>query len=345
MSDPLKGLDIDKASAWLAANVPAIKAPFSFALVAAGGSNLTYKVTDANGRAVVLRRPPMRGQLATAHDMAREWRIMHALGSHDSGVPVPGCLAECTDTDVLGAGFYVMDFVDGLILRDSKQASTLSAEQARVATESLVDVQVAMHTVDLEATGLSDLGKHSGYVERQLGRWKKQVDASQTRELALLNDLHKRLSAGIPTEQGKPGLAHGDYRFDNVVLGADSKITAVLDWELCTIGEPVADFVWSLCYWADPTDTMSFLPDPPTKSEQFMRRAEVAKLYAARSGFDLSDLDYYTAFSWWKMACIVEGVYGRMLKGATGGMKTGPLEQVAALVESYLAHADALLRK
>ncbi|HUH37446.1 MAG TPA: phosphotransferase, partial [Spongiibacteraceae bacterium] len=172
---------------------------------------------------------------------------------------------------------------------------------------------------------------------------KKQVDAGQTRALPLLADLHRRLAARIPTEQGRPGLVHGDYRFDNVVLGADCALVAVLDWELCTIGEPVADFVWSLCYWADPGDALHFLPDPPTCGAQFMRRDAVAELYAARSGFDLSDIDYYTAFSWWKMACIVEGVYGRMLRGAGGGMKTGPLEQVATMVERYLAQADDLL--
>lgn len=343
MSDDPKGLTLATLTPWLAAHVPGAEPPFSFELIAAGGSNLTYRFSDAAGSVRILRRPPVRGQIATAHDMLREFRIMQALGRYHSGVPVPACVAACDDIAVTGAPFYVMDFVEGLILRDSVTAAALDAGQARRATESLVDVQVAFHTVDLERAGLADLGKHSGYVERQLRRWCRQVEAGQTRELPLLHDLHRRLERRIPREQGRPGLAHGDYRFDNTVLGADGRIAAVLDWELCTIGEPVADFCWSLMYWADPGDALTFLPDPPTLGEQFPRRAEVAELYARRSGFDLSDLDYYRAFSWWKMACIVEGVYARMQKGATGGMKTGPLDMVARMVEDYLAEADRLL--
>lgn len=342
MSENPKGLDLERLVPWLVASIPGAEAPFEFDLVAAGGSNLTYKVTDGNGVVRVLRRPPVRGQIATAHDMQREFRIMDALGRHETDVPVPQCLAYCENNEVVGAPFYVMEFVDGLILRSADDAKGFTADQARVATESLVDVQVAFHTLDLASVGLADLGKQTGYVERQLKRWRKQAEASKTRELPLLERVHQRLEKNIPKEQGRPGLAHGDYRFDNTILNGESRIAAVLDWELCTIGEPVADFCWSLMYWADPGDTLSFLPSPPTLVEAFPRRSAVAELYATKSGFDLSDLDYYRAFSWWKMACIVEGVLARLKKGAGGGMKTGPLEQVAQMVDNYLQEADRL---
>lgn len=337
-----KGLDLARLEPWLSAHVPGARAPFEFELIAAGGSNLTYRFTDAVGAVRVLRRPPVRGQIATAHDMLREYRIMHALGEHSAGVPVPQCFAACEDPEVIGAPFYIMDFVDGLILRDRADAATLDAQQALAATRSLVTVQVAMHRLDLEAVGLADLARHDAYVARQLSRWRRQAEASKTRELPLLERVHQRLEKHIPREQGKPGLAHGDYRFDNTVLGADGRVAAVLDWELCTIGEPVADFCWSLMYWADPGDRLTFLQDPPTVCEVFPRRAEVAEMYARESGFDLSDLDYYSAFSMWKMACIVEGVYARLQQGAGGGMKTGPLEDVARMVDGYLAEADRL---
>ena len=340
-ADP-KGLKLDSLVPWLADHLPDAVAPFQFELIAAGGSNLTYRFTDQRGVIRILRRPPVRGQIATAHDMQREYRILHALGQHPCGVPVPACLGFCEDAEVIGAPFYIMAFLDGLILRDSAAAAALDAAQARAATESLIDVQVAFHRLDLEQTGLAGLAAHQGYVQRQLNRWRKQAEASKTRELPLMEPLYRRLQKHIPKEQGRPGLAHGDYRFDNTILDSDSRIAAVLDWELCTIGEPVADFCWSLMYWADPDDELSFLQDPPTRGPQFPRRAEVAELYARKSGFDLSDLDYYTAFSWWKMACIVEGVYARLKQGAGGGMRTGSLDNVARLVDRYLEQADRL---
>lgn len=340
----LKGLDVERVSAWLAEALPALVPPFQYTLIAAGGSNLTYRVSDATGQQCALRRPPVRGQLATAHDMSREWRIMSALGAHPCGVPVPAGLAYCDDVAVTGAPFYVMDFVEGRILRDRAGAEALDDGGKLAATESLVAVQVAMHTADLGQLGLADLGKHTGYVARQLQRWHTQVSTAAVRPLPLMDELFQRLQQRVPTEQGRPGLVHGDYRFDNVILDERCQVNAVLDWELCTIGEPVADFCWSLQYWAEPGETLTFLQDPPTRAPGFMTRDQVAALYAVQSGFDLSDREYYFAFGYWKMACIVEGVYARLLKGAGGGMKTGPLDQVASLVERYLDAADALVR-
>ena len=333
------GIDVAPVTAWLTANIADSQPPFAFDLIAAGGSNLTFRLADTAGRQWALRRPPVGAALATAHDMAREWRIMAALGEA-SDVPVPEMVAFCDDHSVNGADFYVMSFVEGLILRDQDSAAHMTPEQAEVATQSLLEVQVAFHTLDLDEVGLGDLGRREDYVGRQLKRWRRQVEAAGVREVPLLVELHERLSEAKPPETAAPALAHGDYRFDNTVLDNQWKIAAVLDWELCTTGNPIADFAWSLQYWADPDDEMSFLTDPPTVLDCFVRRAEVADRYAAQSGFDLSDLGYYAVFSWWKQACIVEGAYARRLKGMSGGMATtGDVHDIGRRVDDMLAHA------
>ena len=187
----------------------------------------------------------MAAVLATAHDMDREWRILDAL-HHNTTVPVPEPLAQCTDTDVIGAPFYVMDFVEGLILRTPAEAAGFTPDDYEAATDSLVDVQVNLHGLDVDAVGLGDLARNrTNYVARQLRRWKTQVD-NRGRGSPVIDEVHDELVATIPPEQGTPGLVHGDYRFDNTVLGADRRVIAVLDWELATIGDPVADFAWSL---------------------------------------------------------------------------------------------------
>lgn len=334
----LRGIDRAQVDAWLSANVPDAAAPFTYDLIAAGGSNLTFRVTDSGGRTWALRRPPVGHALPTAHDMSREWRIMSALDG--TAVPVPACVAYCSDPEVNGAPFYVMGFVEGRILRDRASAADMDASQCDVATDSLIDVQVALHTLDVDSIGLGDLAKRDDYVGRQLTRWRTQVERADVREVPIIADLHERLVAAKPAEKAPPALAHGDYRFDNTVLGADLRIAAVLDWELCTIGNPIADFAWSLQYWADPGDELSFLSDPPTLHPAFVRRDEVIRRYATRSGFDLSDLPYYTVFSWWKQACIVEGVYARRLAGATGGARqTNDPSDIARRVDRMLEHA------
>lgn len=341
----LRGIDPVAVSAWLAEHLAGSTAPFTFELIAAGGSNLTYRVSDATGATYALRRPPGAVGLPTAHDMSREWRIMSGLAN--SVVPVPACLAYCDDVDITGAAFYVMEFVDGHIVRNQATTADLSAEAAEVATDSLVDVQVHMHTIDLQAVGLADLGRHEDYVGRQLKRWRGQVERADVRPLPLMVELHERLVAAKPPERAAPALAHGDYRFDNTVLGSDNRIAAVLDWELATTGDPLADFVWSLQYWADPGDEITWLPDAPTLNPVFARRDDVAKRYAAASGFDLSDMNYYTVFSWWKQACIVEGAYARRLKGQGGGMSAAGsdpagAEAIADRVDMYFEHAHDL---
>ncbi len=339
----LKGIDIEAVTAWLEQHLAGSKPPYTFDLIAAGGSNLTYRLTDSAGVVYALRRPPVRGVVATAHDMSREWRIMDALHKN-TDIPVPATLAYCEDVEVSGAEFYVMDFVDGLILRDQKSTAAIDDKFALIATESLVDVQVAFHTLDIDAVGLGDLGKREDYLQRQLKRWRKQAEAVKTRDLPLLESLHSQLESLAPASSRPAGLAHGDYRFDNCVLDKTGRVAAVLDWELCTLGDPVVDFCWSLQYWAEPDEQLSFLQSPPTLNPIFPKRDYVAKMYAEKSGYSLDEQNYYFAFGWWKMACIVEGVYARMKKGASGGMKTAPVDQVGAMVEAYLKQSQRCLQ-
>lgn len=339
MIEEIRGLDLPALRAWLAGRLEGFEAPLRFELVAAGGSNLTYRVEDAAGRLLALRRPPESSRIRTAHDMSREWRILEALHAHpEAGVPVPSPRLYCADPQVVGSEFYLMDFAEGRILRGPDEAEGLSRDECRRATESLIDVQVAMHRLDPDAVGLGDLGRREGYVERQLSRWRKQYEAVKTRELPLLEALHARLGAIVPPQQAV-GLVHGDYRFDNTVLGADLRVCAVLDWELCTLGDPVADFVWSILYWSDPGEVGDFGSPSPTRQPNFPRRAEVVGLYAQRSGFDLSDFDYYAAFSWWKMACLVEGVVARLRAGARGGMAKSSPGEAMARVDRMLERA------
>jgi len=335
------GLETAAVTAWLREHAD-VTPPVRYALVPAGGSNLTYRVEDAAGHTWAMRRPPVAAVLETAHDMDREWRILDALGRH-TAVPVPPTVARCDDPAVTGAPFYVMGFVEGRILRTDADAADLTPHTAGAATDSLVDVQIAFHAVDVDAVGLGDLTRHrDDYVARQLHRWRTQVERGQVRELPQLEALHARLAATVPPATGAPALTHGDYRFDNTILGDDGTIVAVLDWELSTLGDPVADFCWSLLYWTDPGDPAPFLDTAPTLAPSFPRRAEVARRYAERSGRDLSTLPWFTVFGYWKMACIVEGVYSRRRRGSRSGGGSGDLDSIAARVERLLDRADEL---
>ena len=346
----LRGLDASSVTEWLHTNVPEAQGPLGFELVAAGGSNLTYIVTREDGARWALRRPPERARIATAHEMGREWKIISALAAHpECGIPVPDAVAYCDDPAVNGSEFYVMGFADGLILRGPEEAKSLDASQCRRAAESLIDVQVAMAKLDADAVGLGDLGRKEAYVERQLARWLRQFEASipegQT-GTPLIYELHERLSKSVP-EQQACGLVHGDYRFDNTVLGPDQRIIAVLDWELCTLGDPVADFVWSVLYWTNPEEERDFGSPSPTRHPAFPRREEAIALYAERSGFDLSALAYYETFSWWKMACLLEGVAARLRAGAGGGLSSSGQgnivrERIDAMLNQAAARASDL---
>jgi aminoglycoside phosphotransferase (APT) family kinase protein len=315
-----RGIDGPKVSAWFAENVAGVALPLSFELVAGGRSNLTYAVVDAAGEKYVLRRPPTGHLLPTAHDMGREHRIISALGP--AGVPVPPALGLCTDESVNGAPFYVMGFVDGVIARNEAEAEAGFDVAARHrAGLALMDTLAQIHSVDPDAAGLGDLGRKENYISRQLHRWYTNYEAANEARSgtpsADVQEVHDLLSRAIP-EQGPATVVHGDYRLDNCILSSDGgAVLAVLDWELCTLGDPLADMGQVIAYWPEPGER-SALGHSATTLPGFPTRAEITARYAERTGRNLSDLGYYVAFAHWKLACILEGVYSRYVNGAMG---------------------------
>jgi aminoglycoside phosphotransferase (APT) family kinase protein len=326
----IAGIDVGGVTSWFERNVPGVRPPLDFELLAGGHSNLTFRVTDASGADWVLRRPPLGQVLATAHDMGREHKIISALAATD--VPVAPAVGLCTDDDVNGAPFYVMDFVDGLVVRNVVEAEKLTPAQRTRAGESIIDVLHRIHSVDVDAVGLGDLGRREGYIERQLRRWYGQWEKSKTRELPVVDEVFATLSAAIP-EQGPATIVHGDYRLDNCMIGESGDIIAVLDWEICTLGDPLADVGLLLVYWGDRNSSSDAIPLAATTLEGFQSRDEVVASYAELSGRDLSEIDFYVAFGFWKLACIVEGVYARYVGGAMGDLDREAFAPFARQVE------------
>lgn len=317
--DTPPGIDAGNVSAWFQENIPGARPPLHFNLVAGGRSNLTFEVTDTAGNRYVLRRPPTGHILPTAHDMKREYRIISALGP--AGVPVPPALGLCEDEAVNGAPFYVMGFVDGVIARTAEIAEQqLTTESRRRVGESLVDTLAQIHRVDPAKVGLGDLGRTEGYIARQLKRWYSNYQAANTSRggtpLADVEKVHDFLNSRIP-EQGPAAIVHGDYRLDNCIVSPSGDVLAVLDWELCTLGDPMADVGQLLVYWPEPGER-SALGASPTTASGFITREEVKARYAEASGRDVTEVDFYIAFAYWKLACILEGVYARYVGGAMG---------------------------
>lgn len=309
------GIDVPRVTDWLEANVEGATAPFQFDIIVGGRSNLTYTVTDANGTKSVLRRPPTGSVLATAHDMEREHRIISAVGLTE--VPVPAALAVCRDTAVNGAPFYVMAHVEGVVLDSPESAEPLSLDVRRAAGERLIDVLADLHAVDIDSIGLGDLARREGYIERQVKRWTTQWEQSKTRDLPAIDEVAKRLGADIPQQVGV-SIAHGDYRFGNMLVNPiTGDIAAVLDWELCTLGDPLADVGYLGVYYSDPGEEQLRANDP-TGIAGFPTFDELLERYARRTGRDLSNIGYYRAFGAWRLAVISEGVYARYIAGAMG---------------------------
>ena len=329
------GIDDDGVTSWFEQHVTGVAPPLRFDLIAGGHSNLTFSVTDTAERRWVLRRPPLQQVLATAHDMGREHRIISALGATD--VPVPPTVGLCTDDAVNGAPFYVMDFVDGRVVRTGAEAAALTEAERTRAGESLVDVLGLIHTIDVDAVGLGDLGRKDGYIARQLKRWYAQYQASDGQVdgglgLSEVDRVHDRLAAAIPPQQGA-SIVHGDYRLDNCMLGSDGSVTAVLDWEICTLGDPLADLGLLWVYWSDPDEEAVLPQASPTALDGFPRKAELIERYAASSDLDLSDLGFYIAFGCWKLTCIIAGVYARYAGGAMGDVSDEHVAAFATMVE------------
>lgn len=309
------GIDTVRVSQWLIDNIENFTSPFEFLPIEGGRSNLTYRVVDSTGITFVLRRPPLGHVLATAHDMAREYKIISAVGK--TSVPVPSALGLCIDASVNGAPFYVMSFVDGAVLDSPASADQLTLRMRQTASECLIDVLAELHHVDIDAIGLGDLAKRTGYIERQLKRWSTQWSQSKTRDFPAVELAEQLLRQRIPEQQGV-SIAHGDYRFGNCLTDvASGEITAVLDWELCTLGDPLADLGHLGVYWTDPGAGPGRNNDP-TGAPGFPTYDAIVQRYATRTGRDLSNIAYYRAFAAWRLAIVSEGVYARYLNGAMG---------------------------
>ncbi len=336
-AQPVPGVDLPAVTRWLQQHVPGAQPPFHFDAIAGGHSNLTYRVSGADGMQYVLRRPPLGHRLASAHDMGREFRIINGL--QHSAVPVAPALGFCDDPAVNDAPFYVMGFVDGHVLRDRAAAeAVLDLQGRRTASESIVDTMVAIHSVDLNSVGLVDLGKHEGYIARQLKRWYGQWNSQKTRELPAVDRVHDALLQRIP-EQGPATIVHGDYRLDNCMVNDQGEVVAVLDWEICTLGDRMADLGLLQVYWTGPNDPASAWIGSSTSAPGFLDRHELAARYAAVSGHDTSQLPFYVSFAYWKLACILEGVYARYLDGALGLRDAAELEPFKLQVDGAAAQA------
>ena len=291
-------------------------------LISGGKSNLTYLVT-AGDRELVLRRPPLGHVLPTAHDMQREYKVISALGP--TGVPVPDAVHLCTDPDILGVTFYVMERVQGHIVRSTfPEGFAPDPDDKKKVGDGLIDALVELHAVDWERAGLADFGRPDGFMERQIRRWAKQWESSVTRDLPLMDDLIARLHAELP-ESPAPTIVHGDFRLDNAILDPDrlGRIKAILDWEMSTIGDPLADLGLMLVYWPQENDSdayrKAFSSITATAVPGFPTRDDVLERYAQASGRDTSQVYFYWAFGFFKLAVILEGIHARFLQGKTLG--------------------------
>lgn len=326
----LPGLDLDKLRGRLG------DGPLRAEMIEGGRSNLTYVVTDGT-RKWVVRRPPLGHVLPTAHDMAREYRVITAL--KDTAVPVPETLFLCEDTEVLGAPFYVMEFVPGVPYRSKEELGRLGPERTRAISLSLVDSLADLHTVDPVSVGLGDFGRPEGFLERQLRRWGKQLDASRSRDLPGIDRLQERLAERLPASKAAT-IVHGDYRLDNTLV-LDDRINAVLDWEMSTLGDPLADLGLTVAYATRDAPVDSMIPNV-SGAPGYLSTDELIDRYAKRTGHDVSSLDWYVAFSFFKLAVITEGIYYRFSQGKTVGKG---FEQVGSLVEPVVAQGNATLKE
>jgi aminoglycoside phosphotransferase (APT) family kinase protein len=347
MAEPL--VDVDRLARWMDEQALAPGAPLAVERITTGHSNEVFRVERADLR-LALRRPPRTPLSPTAHDMAREYRVLTALGNtagwnDRDPVPVPRVRALCTDPAVLGASFYVMDLIDGVVVRDQLPAVLAADDDAgRACAFALVDALAAVHAFDWRAGGLTDFGRPDGYLERQVPRWLGQLARYKTRELPEVDEAGRWLASHTPPMQS-PSVIHGDYKLDNVMFAPHLpvELVAVVDWEQSTIGDPLVDLGWVLGLWSEPGDDgyvgsvspLAGTRRPPT-------RAELAERYATRSGRDLEHLAFYCVLGLFKLACVMEGSYARFTAGTSDDAYFATLaEGVPALARRALEFAHA----
>jgi aminoglycoside phosphotransferase (APT) family kinase protein len=330
-SDP-PGLDLDRLTAYLELHQPGLLADMragsglTARLIPGGRSNLTYEL----GSSWVLRRPPLGHVLATAHDMAREHRVLSGLA--DSPVPVPRPVLLCDDPDVLGAPFYVMERVDGVVHRTPEAVrAAFGPDGAQVLADDLIRVLTSLHALAPADYGLADFGRPDGFVERQVRRWRGQLDASRSRPVEGIDELADRLARLVPLTQ-RHSIVHGDYRLDNCLIDADGRIAAVLDWEMSTLGDPLTDLGLLRVYWSVGA---GLAPGPAADGDAPLVPPErMISAYEESSELDLSPLPWYVGFGYFKLAVILEGIHYRYTRGKTVG---AGFETVGAAVAPLVA--------
>lgn len=315
------GLDLDRLGSWLAAEHPGMVAgELSASLIQGGKSNLTYELTDGV-RQWIVRRPPLGTIMATAHDMRREYTIADALGNTD--VPVAKMFAYCGDKDVLGADFYIMERINGVPYRYANEIKPLGKARTRAISSELVRTLAKLHRVDPARVGLSDFGRPEGFLGRQVKRWKTQLDASFTRELPGADELYAKLVAAVPSEAAS-GIVHGDFRLDNVLMGADDLPAAVIDWEMATLGDPLLDLALMLTYQRRARIVAGRESTGPatydvTLAPGYLSAEEIMALYEAESGRTLNGFGFHLGLACFKLAGISEGVRYRHINRQTVG--------------------------
>ena len=339
-TNELPGLDLVRLRAHLEAELPGLTSgPLTGEVVQGGRSNLTYIVGDGTNQWVV-RRPPLGHVLATAHDMSREHRVISAL--QNTRVPVPRTHLLCQDEDVIGAPFYVMEFVDGTVVRTPEETGKLSRRQRRELAFRLMDALADLHGLSPQEVDLDDFGRPEGFLERQVRRWNKQLAASKDREIEGIEELARRLAETVPATQ-RSGIVHGDYRLDNVIVGQDNDIRAVLDWEMATLGDPLTDLGLLIVYWEGFSDIEE---NPIAKGVGpdygYPTAQELLDRYAERSDADLSELHWYIAFGYFKIAVILEGIHYRYTQKQTVGEG---FDHVGGLVAPLVAQGLSTLDK
>jgi aminoglycoside phosphotransferase (APT) family kinase protein len=330
----------DRVARWLTGLGVRVRGPLTFEVVPGGRSNLTYRLTDAAGSRWILRRPPLTSLHASAHDVLREHRVMAAL--RPTVVPVPAMVGAEPDAGVIGAPFFVMDFVDGTVLTDQATAESALTVQARArAGPAFADLLADLHEVDPAAGGLGDPARGAGYLDRQLRRWGGQLDRLD--QDGRLTGVLRRLAADPPVQAGV-AIVHGDFRPGNIIVGPDGSIRALLDWELCTLGDPLADLGWLLAYWGSGTEVALPLP-VPTRAAGFPSRPTILQRYAERSGRAVDDIGYYVAFALWRLAVILAGVHARTRDGGYGDPAgADPGAGLAGRIATIVAAAEAETR-
>lgn len=310
------GYDRPAVEEWIERNVDGLVGPFRWERLEGGHSNLTFLIADSAGRRAVIRRPPLGELLPKAHDMKREFTIISGLGP--AGIPVAEAFGLCEDTAITGAVFYVMSEVGGKAMYTAEDVDEWLTVEARAKVgPSFMATLAALHRLDPADIGLAELARHDGYVGRQLrtwyGSWQASMEGADYDD-PRIHRLHERLNAHIP-DQGPARVVHGDYGMHNCMINRDGSVAAVLDWEIATLGDPLADFAYAINGWSDPDDEIRVSHEAATLAPGFSRRQELIDHYADSTGRNMADLDYYRAFNYFKTACILHGVYARYRLG------------------------------